>query len=183
MKHPKRIFCNSSFSLIETIIALGVVTIITGAVTLYLGSGLNLWSKARTLTELEHNSRLALFWIGRDIREAREIKYADAGKIKLLKRGVAQELVTYQYDPNHQTLKRFSTTVSPNGEILLKRASSFNFIYHDSSALINPDPVANPNTGISVAELKQLKLIGIIFKTTLNNSSLDSLVSITPKFP
>ena len=94
------------FSIVELLIAAGLVVLILGIVGLVYVSSNRSFKYGQTALDTEADLRLAMDWITRDIRKAESISISGSTVTVVIPPQVASEDVVYTYDPDEEKLVR-----------------------------------------------------------------------------
>ncbi len=159
-------------TLVEVLLALLISSLIIGIPVLSLQNAFSLWEKGRTVAELDESSRLALQWLTQDLHEAKELAYADAERIDLV-RFDNQQIRYYLRDGT--TLMRARLNPPQEGS-LLKDLAHFRFTFRNRAGNIVPDPVADSN------RLSSVRRVSVWAKAARNRARSELWSSVKIEF-
>ena len=126
------------FSLIEMMVALGILSlIIIGLVTFFSG-GTRAWVTGQYQLEAQRNARLAIDRIAREIREGKEVKSGSSEvaitvnipEFKTDTGTIPSYELTYSFSDINNTIVRIKNLTTPN--LLIDNVQSLTFTYFDS---------------------------------------------------
>lgn len=128
-----------SFTLIEFIVVITIVGILTVGLSTYIIKGIDLWQLITFRNEITASGRLALFRMGREIRQIKNnssISKAEASRFEFT--DVNNNVIDYQLS---------SGNLTRNADDLAKNVESLKFCYYKS----DDSAVCTPVCGCSVA--------------------------------
>ena len=149
-----------AMTLVEVLLAILISSLIIGIPVLSLQNAFSLWEKGRTMSELDESSRLALQWLTQDLHEAKELTYADAERIDLVR--FDDQQIRY-YLKEGTTLMRARLNPPQEGS-LMKDLSHFSFIFRNLAGNTIPDPEADSS------QLSSVRLVSVWAKAARNRA-------------
>ncbi|MBU1134624.1 MAG: type II secretion system GspH family protein [Candidatus Omnitrophica bacterium] len=137
----------SGFTLIEFIVVITIVGILIVGLSTYIIKGIDLWQLITFRNEITASGRLALFRMGREIKQIKNdlsVHIASASRFKF--DDVNSSSIDYQLSSSN--LKR-------NSDILARGTSSLAFIYYD----VNNAEIATPLVSPNATNIHRIKIV------------------------